>query len=318
MAKKTKEIPVYFFAGFLESGKTSFILETLKEEQFQDGLKTVYILCEEGLEEIPGEILKKNRFIVREIENEEDMTEQLFLEIDKKDRPDRVVIEFNGTWDPDSLMEKLPDHWLIAEGITTIDASTYEDYLNNMKQMMTRQFTYADLVLFNRCSESMNLPSYKRTVRGLNRQAQILFEMTDGTVNNNVKEELPYDMNASEIRVEDDDFGIWYIDTFENLEAYIGKTVSFKGVVRKSIRGIPSDTFVPGRFAMTCCAEDIQFFGFPCRYEKTQELKEREYVNVTARIDKEMNKRFGQETPVLYAETVTPAEPPKEKVIYLI
>ena len=45
------EIPVYLFTGFLEAGKTRFIQETLEDERFNAGERTLLLLCEEGVEE---------------------------------------------------------------------------------------------------------------------------------------------------------------------------------------------------------------------------------------------------------------------------
>ena len=263
--------------------------------------------------QIPQPVLDENRFIVSIIEDEEDVSFDTFMGLDLDHDPDRVMIEYNGTWDPDRVIEAFPENWLMAEGICTIDATTYEAYLSNMKQMMTRQFTYADLVIFNRCDLAQDLPMYKRTVRALNRRSQVVFEMKDGTINNNVKEELPYDINADTIRVEDDDFGIWYIDVFDNLETYRGKTVSFKGVVYKPKRS-RDDMFVPGRFAMTCCAADIQFVGFPCQWKDAKRLKDKTPVYVTARIDSTETDEGS--APVLYALSVEITDPPEEEVVY--
>ena len=44
-------IPVYTFTGFLESGKTKFIQETLEDPRFNTGERTLLIVCEEGVEE---------------------------------------------------------------------------------------------------------------------------------------------------------------------------------------------------------------------------------------------------------------------------
>ncbi len=315
MFGKKKEIPVYLFTGFLESGKTQVIAETLKEGQFKDGNKTLYIICEEGEEEIPKAVLDENSFTSVVIEDEEEVSFDNFMKLDMDHDPDRVMIEYNGTWDPDRVMEALPQNWLLAEGICTIDASTYEGYLANMKQMMTRQFTYADLVIFNRCDVSQDLPVFKRTVRALNRRSQVVFEMNDGTINNNVKEELPYDINSDVINVEDDDYGIWYIDVFDNLESYQGKTVRFKGVVYKPKKS-RDDIFVPGRFAMTCCAADIQFVGFPCQWKDAKKLKDKTPVYVTARIGSTETDQGS--APVLYADSVEITDPPEEEVVYFM
>ena len=44
------DIPVYLFTGFLEAGKTSFILETLRDPSFLDPKKKYLVItCEEGI-----------------------------------------------------------------------------------------------------------------------------------------------------------------------------------------------------------------------------------------------------------------------------
>jgi len=45
------EIPVYLFSGFLESGKTKFIQETLEDKRFHKKERTLVLVCEEGVEE---------------------------------------------------------------------------------------------------------------------------------------------------------------------------------------------------------------------------------------------------------------------------
>ncbi len=312
---RRREVPVYLFSGFLESGKTSFIIETMKEGQFQDGQFTIYINCEEGVEEISEELQKQNRFRTVQIENEEDVTPERLKAIEKEEKPDRVIIEYNGTWDLSKVIEAFPEQWMLAEGIATVDASTYEMYLNNMKMMMLAQFEYADLILFNRCRADMNLAMFKRTAHAKNRRSQVIFEMEDGTMNNDVKEELPYDLNAAEIVIPDEAFGLWYLDAFEHPDHYRGKKVKFKGQVLKPDRS-RKDVFVPGRFAMTCCAADIQFVGFPCKYDGTPKLKERAYVEVTAVVQTARDPQYGQEAPVLFAEKVEKSKPTADELVY--
>ncbi len=309
-----KEVPVYLFFGFLEGGKTSFFKETLKEGQFQDGNRTVYIICEEGIEEIEEDLLLANKIKTVSIDSEEEITVERFAGIDRKLKPDRVVIEYNGMWDQERLEEALPENWGVAEGIAAVDASTYQSHLDNMKMLMLNQFTYADLILFNRCREDLDLAGFKRTARAKNRRAQVIFEMEDGSINNDIKEELPYDMNSPLIEIEDDDFGIWYIDSFDHLDDYIGKRVRFKGQVyfpKKSQK----EVFVPGRFAMTCCAADIQFVGFQCRYDGARQLREKDFVMVTATMRAARMPEAGGIVPFLVADKVESADPPVEEVV---
>ena len=43
-----RNVPVYIFTGFLESGKTTFILDTLSQDYFATGERTLLIVCEDG------------------------------------------------------------------------------------------------------------------------------------------------------------------------------------------------------------------------------------------------------------------------------
>ena len=191
-----KPVPVYLFTGFLDGGKTSFIRQTMDEGQFKDGRTTLMIVCEEGEETVDIMRLEANRFVVRNVEDEDDINEDLLKGFDKEVRPDRVIIEENGMWDVDELFEALLDHWEVAEVITPIDSGAFEMYLSNMKMIMTNQYKYSDLVVFNRCEPEHERAMVKRMVRAVNRRAQVLYETRDGQVEDNVPEELPYDMDA--------------------------------------------------------------------------------------------------------------------------
>lgn len=311
-----RPIPVYLFTGFLDSGKTSFIRQTMDEGQFKDGLTTLLVICEEGEESIDIIRLNDNRFVVRKIEDEDDVSEELLKKFEKEERPQRVIIESNGMWDINELLDALPDNWQIAEVITPVDSGTFEMYLSNMKMMMTNQFLYSDLVVFNRCEPSHDRAMFKRMVRAVNRRAQVLYETPDGQVEDNVPEELPYDRDADVITIEDEDYGIFYIDIFENLSEYIDKTVVFKAKAAHP-KDLKNDrVFVAARPAMTCCAEDIALVGFPCEYEKQADVKEGEWILVTATVRAIMNRQTNEPSPVMVAKSVEETQAPEDEVAY--
>ena len=313
-----KPVPVYLFTGFLDGGKTSFIRQTMDEGQFKDGRTTLMIVCEEGEETVDIMRLEANRFVVRNVEDEDDINEDLLKGFDKEVRPDRVIIEENGMWDVDELFEALPDHWEVAEVITPIDSGTFEMYLSNMKMMMTNQYKYSDLVVFNRCEPEHDRAMFKRMVRAVNRRAQVLYETRDGQVEDNVPEELPYDMDAPVINVGDEDYGIFYIDIFENLAQYIDKTVHFKAKVAHP-KDLKNDKlFVVARPAMTCCAEDIAFVGFPCDYDDQAKVKEGTWVEVTAKVRAIMNKQTGEPAPIMVAKKIEETTAPEDEVAYFM
>ena len=309
---------MYLFTGFLDGGKTSFIRQTMDEGQFKDGVTTLMIVCEEGEESIDVMRLTDNKFVVRKVEDEDSVERALFDGFEKEVRPGRVIIEANGMWDINELLDALPDNWQLAEVITPIDSTSFEMYLSNMKMMMTNQFLYSDLVVFNRCSEQYDRAMFKRVVRAVNRRAQVLYETPDGQVEDNVPEELPYDINADVIEIGDEDYGIFYIDTFENLENYLNKTVSFKAKAAhpKDIR--KDDLFVVARPAMTCCAEDIALVGFPCEYGKQAEVAEGAWIKVTATVQAIMNRQTNEPSPVMIAKKIEETTAPEDEIAYFM
>lgn len=311
-----RPLPVYLFTGFLDGGKTSFIRQTMDEGQFKDGLTTLYVLCEEGEESVDIIRLNDNGFVVRKIEDEDDVSKDLFDGFEKEVRPGRVIIESNGMWDINELLDALPDNWQLAEVITTVDSGTFEMYLSNMKMMMTNQFLYSDLVVFNRCTEDHDRAMFKRMVRAVNRRAQVLYETPDGKVEDNVPEELPYDINTDVIKIGDEDYGIFYIDIFENLANYIDKTVCFKARAAHPKEIKKDNVFVVGRPAMTCCAEDIAFVGFPCQYAKQSDIKEGSWINVTAIVKTIVNRQLNEPTPIMLAKKIEETNAPEDEVAY--
>ncbi len=311
-----KDIPVYLFTGFLESGKTTCIQEILEEGNFEDGLRTLFLITEEGEAEVDEKLLRYNKITPVVIEDEEELTEERCVSLVKEYKPARIMIEVNGMWDMAKLVnETIPENWVIVQTFTTVNAETFEMYINNMKPLLMAHFQQSDLVIFNRCRQDMDKPSMRRNVKAINRQAQVLFESEDGSVESNISEELPFDVTAEEIRLEDDDFGLWYLDASEHPDKYEGKTVIFKGEVYRN-RSFPSDTFVPARAAMTCCADDIAKIGFICHYGETAELAMGDWVTVHVKVKPEFSRRNQSLYPVLWAEKVEKAEPPVEEVVY--
>jgi uncharacterized membrane protein YcgQ (UPF0703/DUF1980 family) len=311
-----RDIPTYLFTGFLESGKTTCIKEILEEGNFEDGRKTLFLITEEGEKEIDEMLLKHNKVVPVVIDEEEDLTEEKCVALVKEHKPARVMIELNGMWDLTKLLnETLPENWVVVQTFTTVNAETFQMYVNNMKSLLMAHFSQSDLVIFNRCTAEMDKPSMRRNVKAINRRAQVLFESEDGSVESNIEEELPFDVSAGEIALEDDDFGLWYLDVSEHPEKYEGKTIVFKGQVYRN-RTFPPDAFVPARAAMTCCADDIAKIGFICHYKEASKLALNDWVTVTVKVKPEFSKKNQGLYPVLWADKVEAATEPEEEVVY--
>ena len=305
--------PVYIINGFLESGKTEFITFTISQPYFQIRGKTLLIVCEEGEVEYDEKLLKKSRAVMEVIEDEEDFTAEKLLELEKEHKPERIVIEYNGMWNCKDM--KLPWHWEVEQQITTVNGATFQTYYANMKSLVAEQVRKSELIIFNRC-DGLNdqLANFKRSIKAVNPQAEIIFEDENGEINQLLEEDLPYDLNQAVIPLDNMGYGIWYLDSMDNLDRYLGKTVKFVGMVLKP-REFPQNYFVPGRMAMTCCADDMAFLGFACEYDKAYELVEKSWVEVTATVDKEYRPEFRAEGPVLRAVSVVATKKPKDEII---
>lgn len=221
--------PVYIINGFLESGKSEFITYTLEQPYFQVRGKTLLLLCEEGEVEYEEDLLKKSRTVVEVIEDEEEFTPANLIELEKKHKPERIIIEYNGMWNFKEM--KLPWHWRVEQQMTMIDASTFPTYYTNMRSLLAEMLRKSEMIIFNRCDGIEDLGSYKRNVKAINQQAEIIFEDSNGEIDTLFEEDLPYDVKADFLELDDNGYGIWYLDTLDHLERYIGKTIQFTAMV---------------------------------------------------------------------------------------
>lgn len=304
--------PVYIINGFLESGKTEFIVYTLAQPYFQMKGKTLLVLCEEGENEYDEELLKDSNTILELIEEEEDFTPAALMELDKKYRPERVIIEYNGMWNFKNM--KLPWHWSVEQQITCIDASTFPMYYTNMKSLLAEMVRKSEMIIFNRCDGIEDLASYKRNVKAVNQKAEIIFEDSNGEIDEIFEDDLPYDLTDDPIVLDNAGYGIWYIDSMDHLERYIDKRIQFTAQALKP-ENFPEDVFVPGRMVMTCCADDMSFLGYVCKYDKASQLANRDWVKVTALVKKEYWADYNGEGPVLHAVKVEKTKAPREEII---
>lgn len=304
--------PVYIINGFLESGKTEFIVYTLAQPYFQLRGKTLLVLCEEGEVEYDEKLLKDSKTILERMEKEEDFTPSALMELDKKYKPERIIIEYNGMWNFKNM--KLPWHWTVEQQITCIDASTFPMYYTNMKSLLAEMVKKSEMIIFNRCDGIKDLASYKRNIKAVNRQAEIIFEDSNGEIDEIFEDDLPYDLQDDPIVLDNSGYGIWYIDSMDHLERYVDKRVRFTAQVLKP-ENFPEGYFVPGRMAMTCCAEDMSFLGYVCQYAGAAELRMRDWVRVTAVVKEEYWADYNGKGPVLHAESVERTKAPREEVI---
>ncbi|MBQ3020096.1 MAG: GTPase [Clostridia bacterium] len=315
MKRLPLETPVYLFLGFLESGKTKFIQETLEDPRFSSGEKTLLLVMEEGVEEY--ETIKfadaENVELVV-IENKADMTEEKLAALQMQYEADRVVVEYNGTWLLEDFFAAMPEGWMINQVMTFFDSTTFINYNANMRQFVFDKINNTQLCVFNRFDDRMDKMEFHKIVRGISRRCDIVYEKADGKAEfDDIEDPLPFDINAPVIEIKDKDYAFFYRDLTENMEAYIGKIVKFRGIVATDKRLEPQDIVV-GRHVMTCCADDIQYCGLACTLPQAMDLQTRDWITITAKVEFKKHRIYKGKGPVLTAEKVVVSEAPEEQL----
>lgn len=315
-----REIPVYLFVGFLESGKTRFIQETFEDVNFDSGDKTLLLVCEEGEEEYDESKFAFPGTTVAVLEDKSELNTQNLTRLAKESGAGRVVIEYNGMWLMNDLAAVLPDNWVIYQVIATADGKTALTHArdNAMRGLMLDKIARSELIVFNR-AEAVNNDADRmelhKLVRQASRRCDIAYEFADGSVAyDDIPDPLPFDLDAPVVEIGDEDFGIWFMDCQDEPQKYAGKTVRFLAQVCQTPKA-GKNGFVPGRFAMTCCVQDIEFVGFPCVYENVKTLRQRDWIVVTAKVGYKFHNAYNGKGIVLSAVSIQPGQKPLNDVV---
>ncbi len=292
------EVPVFVVNGFLESGKTSLIKEIIESNSDVQKLDTLIIMCEDGEVEYDQKFLDDNKVHLEKVSSQDELTKDYLLKLDAKYEPARVVIEFNSFFKFEKL--ELPEIYVIGQVITLIDASTFKIYFNNMKQIFNDMVKDADLIIFNRADGNKELASYRRLIRAFSKNAQIAFENKDGELSETLVEDLPYDLTKDKIDIKEKDYATFYMDCYDNYQRYFNKEISFIAQLEE-LDGIDDfSRFLPGRKIMTCCAQDIRFYGFETVNDLAITFNRHDYAKITVRVTREHSDQTGKEEVILH------------------
>ena len=320
-----KQIPVYLFVGQLESGKTKFIQETMEDPQFDSGDKTLLLVCEDGEIEYDPSRFAFGGVHVAQIEDKSELTQENLAALAEKSGCGRVLVEYNGMWLLQDLYDAMPDNWVVFQCLATADGTTIKTYAgdNAMRALLLDKLRASELLVVNR-AEAVNDDESRQLIHKLVRQASrrcdIAYEFKDGSVGyDDIPDPLPFDINAPVVEIPAEFFGVWYMDCMDEMEKYDGKTVKFLAQVCQTNRA-GKGCFVPGRFAMTCCVQDIQCVGFPCKYDDYKNLEQRSWITLTAKVNVKYHPIYKGQTagstgPVLTALAIEPAEKPLDDVV---
>ena len=308
-------LPVFIITGFLEAGKTKYVQEMLSDSTFNTGEKTLLLVCEEGEEEYDPSTFAAPNVRMATIDSESELTMPALLKLLKLHKYDRLIVEYNGMWDPGTLYNALPDYAVVNDQVMIADASTFVNYNNNMRQQAVRMITDAEYIFFNRCNTSTDTGLLHKIVRANNRRCPITYGYVDGRLEDDtIEDPLPFDVNAPVIVIEDRDYALFYRDLSENMKNYIGKTVKFKGVAATDSH-LPAGNFIIGRHVMTCCAADITYMGLAAKAKVLlTTIRDYDWFVIEAEISLEKSPVYRTAGPVLNVKSLSRSMPPEQPV----
>ena len=315
MARTEQVFPVYMVAGFLDSGKTSCINGILSDGVARED-RTLLLCCEEGETEYDPKAM--GNVTVVTVDDQEALTPEFLLAQQRKCRATQIIVEYNGMWQiQDFYTQSMPPSWVLYQIIVTAEGPTFELYAKNMGSLMLEKLRNADMIIINRCDQALRDALRRRNLRMVNRRADIYLENTDGTSEDYMDGTVSaFDLTADPIEVSDEDYGFWFVEIMDNPKMHEGKRVRFRAMMCKPPQY--GDYFTPGRFAMVCCAEDMNFLAVACIGYDVKDIPERTWVEITAVCRVEHWDPYGEEDgPVLHVERVVPCEKPKEEVVQM-
>jgi uncharacterized membrane protein YcgQ (UPF0703/DUF1980 family) len=302
--------------GFIESGKTTLGLTVLENERFTNGGPALVLCCEEGETEWDEEKLKKHNGRLVMLDSAEELTTERLAQLDKEIQPTCVILEYNTMWGFEKLDQiSLPRLWDWAQIVTTADATTFDNYMTNMRKILTDPMKVADMIVVNRCGPDFNKASWRKQLRAMNSGASIMFENLDGSVDDGITDEdLPYDMKADIIDISEEQFGLMYVDSMDHPERYDGKKVRIVGQAWKR-REFPKGFYYFAREAMTCCSNDIAPCGWVCKGTRTPDNKT--YFTLTA-LCRKVEGPEGETALMLEEISTERAKTPREELVNFV
>ena len=306
--------PVYLIAGFLDSGKTSFINGILSDGFAMED-RTLLLQCEEGEVEYDGKLLRN--VTVLAVDDQERLTPEFLEAARKKCRATQIIVEFNGMWQiQDFYVNSMPQNWQLYQIIAAVEGPTFDMYAKNMASLMMEKLRNADMICINRCTDEICASLRQKNLRLVNRRADIYLEREDGQSEDYMDGTVSaFDLDQPVIKISDEDYGLWYVEIMDNPQMYAGKTVVYRAIMCKPPQY--GRYFTPGRFAMVCCAEDMTFLALACIGYDVSKIPERAWVEVTAQVAVEHWDPYEGDGPVLHVKSITPCRKPDEEVVQM-
>lgn len=310
MALRRGPLPIFLFTGFLDSGKTKFIQDTLSTAEFVAERNTLLLICEQGEEEYDPSGFAASSVSLVTVENEKELTHSFMVKLLAQYSPDQIMIEYNGMWSLDTLYQSLPDSVAVAQEFAFFDSTTILVYNENMRTATVDKLRSCDLAIFNRMEHGQDVMPFHKLVRAVSRSCDIVYDYGDGVERDEIEDPLPFDKKAPIIEIADPDYALFYRDLGENLDQYNGKTVKLRVQIAFDDK-LRAGEMLVGRKIMTCCIEDTVYSGLVAEYKAADFYREGEWLMLTAKISLKKHPLYQTRGPILAVTELARTDPPQ-------
>lgn len=301
---------LYLFTGFLESGKTTTIKYMLQNGSLgTEERKTLLILCEEGDEEFPQDLLAKFDIHLEVISRQEQYTAAYLEGLLENHKCTDVIVEYNGFWPSARVYLELPPGWYVKEKYFCADASTIAAYGVNLKVETDDKIQYSSYSAFNRVTPSMDVSVLRGLCRKNSFRTRVFYQYTDGSICEDLEyDSPPYNMEAEIVDIQDHWVGCFMLDLARRPGFYRKNAVRFRGYFKRK-----GELLLFGRDVTLARREDATFWGIPCKLEGqfVGDLSDVQWWTLTATIESnEHEERGGLYLCVLaYESSLEPRQP---------
>jgi len=142
--------------------------------------KVVIIRCEKGQTDIDFINIKNENLFIENAYIQNLLDKEYINSIIKKYGPTKIIIETNGMQKIDNLLKifdyiSISRKCLINEIVHTIDASTFDIFMNNMGEILKNQISNSDFIILNNIGglSSRKLKNIELALEKINKSAKI-------------------------------------------------------------------------------------------------------------------------------------------------
>jgi G3E family GTPase len=172
------KVDIEIVTGFLGAGKTYFI-NTLIKETYLSFERVLIIQNEKGMTSIEDNILHSKNINLEFCEPSSNISADYIKTMTEKYKPQRIIIEYNGTKNLVQLVEiisqELSKACKLASVFYLADVLSYEMFFSNMPTLILPCIYHSNLIVLNNCSKVSKdkLKSIKTNINKLNKSTFI-------------------------------------------------------------------------------------------------------------------------------------------------